>query len=599
MQILIAEDQEMGRLILARYLRDWGHEVIETSNGEEACAEIVNKLGTIDMLITDWSMPGMSGVELARQVRQLSASGRYIYIILLTGKSEVSDRFQAFSEGGVDDYIVKPFESSELHLRIQVGMRALSAERCQREYSYELQEIIQQQTSLMQETQDEIVHRLFTAMEVRESSDENLTQDQTRRVGLINNCLSQLFDWSKNKSQMLQEADPLHEMDSFDMFNEILEDPTAEEQTKPLRILVVDDQDMARLIIVSYLREWGHEVIEASNGAEACEEIANGDIDILITDWNMPVMNGIELAQAVRQVSEEGNYIYILLLTGKGELDDKLEAFSEGGIDDYIVKPFENSELQLRIQVGMRVVAAERRQRQLNEKLQDIVSHQTALIQETQDEIIYRLFSALEFRDGETGDHVQRIGLMSACLADLMGWSEERIKLIKAAAPLHDIGKIAIPDEILRKPGKLTKAEFEIMKQHPEIGFNMLLGSRNGTLIMGAIIAQNHHECWDGSGYPLGISGKDIPIEARIVAIVDNYDALLSNRVYRNGRPEEDVIKLLQAGSGTKFDAEILDIFLKNLDTVKEYLEENMRYADEDNEEDNPEESYSEYSISI
>lgn len=340
-----------------------------------------------------------------------------------------------------------------------------------------------------------------------------------------------------------------------------------------MRIVIAEDQEMGRAILSGHLRRWGHDVIETRDGHEALSIIARSPdiIDMLITDWIMPVMDGVELARRVRRLSERKQYIYIILLTGRGEFNDIIEGFSQGGVDDYIVKPFEAAELQMRIQVGDRVVASERAQRQLNDSLQSIVRQQTAAIREAQEEIISRLFSALEFRDEETGGHVRRIGSMSASLGKLLGWNEQRLDTIRSAAPLHDIGKIGIPDHVLQKPGPLTPEEFLIIRRHAEIGARILSGSHNPVIMLGEIIAKSHHENWDGSGYPDGLRGEDIPLEARVVTITDVYDALLSDRIYRPSLTEQETVALLREGSGTKFDPRLLALFLDNLAYIREH----------------------------
>ncbi len=338
-----------------------------------------------------------------------------------------------------------------------------------------------------------------------------------------------------------------------------------------MRIVIAEDQEMGRIILAGHLREAGHEVIETADGAEALEAIMSSQdsIDMLITDWSMPVMDGLELANRVRQLTSNQQYIYIIMLTARNEFSDKLEGFTQGGVDDYIVKPFEGSELLLRIQVGNRLIEAERAQRQINANLQQLVEEQTRIIRDTQEEIVSRLFNALESRDGETGGHVFRIGLMSAHMGRLIGWSEDDVNTMKSAAPLHDVGKIAIPDSILRKPGRLTSDEFATISTHAAIGSKLLSDSTNPIIRMADVIAHYHHENWDGSGYPMGLVGEEIPIEARIVSITDVYDALRSNRVYRAGLPEEQVIEIMKEDRGKKFDPDLLDIFFENIEEIK------------------------------
>lgn len=343
-----------------------------------------------------------------------------------------------------------------------------------------------------------------------------------------------------------------------------------------MRIVIAEDQEMSRIILTKHLRQAGHEVIETCDGIEALEAISQDpeSVDMLITDWTMPNMDGIELAKKVRELSFNGQYIYIILLTARNEFTDRLAGFNDGGVDDYITKPFEAAELQLRIQVGNRLMTIERAQRQTNTNLKSLVDEQTKIIKETQKEITGRLFTALEYRDGETGGHVHRIGILSACMAELLGWKQEYVHTIRQAAPLHDIGKIVIPDEILRKPGKLTEEEMDIMRTHAAAGANILANSKNPLIQMSEIIAHYHHENWDGTGYPVGLHGEEIPIEARIVSIVDVYDALRSDRVYRSSIPEEKVISMLKEYSGIKFDPVLLNLFLEHLEIFKGYLKD-------------------------
>lgn len=342
-----------------------------------------------------------------------------------------------------------------------------------------------------------------------------------------------------------------------------------------MHILISEDQPVARLILATHLHDWGYKVTETSNGMEALDCLVSGklDIDMLITDWSMPEMDGLELARRVRALSESSKYIYIILLTGKGAFDDIMQGFEQGGVDDYIVKPFEASELQQRIQVGSRVIKAERSQRIYGQHLESIVREQTKAIRETQNEIIIRLFNALESYDQETGSHVRRSGLLSAFMGKTLGYSPDFVEAINAAAPMHDIGKIGVSGTILLKPGPLNQDEFEKVKQHTLIGGKILSGSFNPVIQMAEKIACNHHENWDGTGYPNGLSGEDIPVEARIVAVVDVYDALMSDRIYRKGLPEEEVLEFIKSQSGIKFDPKICSTFLENIDEVRKICE--------------------------
>lgn len=339
-----------------------------------------------------------------------------------------------------------------------------------------------------------------------------------------------------------------------------------------MRVLIAEDQAIARLLLSDHLQKWGHEVVETVDGQEAFEYIIDndGEIDMLITDWSMPRLDGLELAHRVRNLSDYSKYIYIILLTGHGEFNDRILGFSRGGVDDYIVKPFEEAELRHRINVGKRLVTAERQLRQYSHSLESVVRQQTEAIRQTQGEIISRLFSALESRDQETGDHVRRIGFISARLGFYLGWKDQQVDSIQAAAPLHDVGKIGILDRVLLKPGPLTDEEFEVIKTHTTIGAHILGGSSNPVIQLAERIALSHHENWNGSGYPEGRSGTDIPIEARVVAVADVYDALKADRVYRKGMPEEKVLSIIEEESGRKFDPEIARLFLKHIDDIRQ-----------------------------
>jgi putative two-component system response regulator len=207
-------------------------------------------------------------------------------------------------------------------------------------------------------------------------------------------------------------------------------------------------------------------------------------------------------------------------------------------------------------------------------QLEHALQEQTIAIRRAQEETIHRLVSASLWRDEETGMHIRRTALLSEFLAQAAGWSAGEAENIRLAAPMHDVGKIGIPDAILRKPGKLTPEEFEIMKTHTIIGARMLSGSDAPMLKMAAEIALNHHEYWDGGGYPAGLAGDAIPESARILAVVDVYDAMRHDRVYRPGHSEDEVLGVMQQGAGTHFDPLLLTIFFSHLDEIRRISEE-------------------------
>ena len=342
-----------------------------------------------------------------------------------------------------------------------------------------------------------------------------------------------------------------------------------------MKVLIAEDDAITRRRLQHFLEKWGHVVISSENGLDALEKFLSKEIDMVITDWMMPEMNGLDLVKHIRSRGREKPYVYTILLTSIGEKEDVVRGLSEVGVDDYVVKPFEPDELRARLSVGERTVRLERTLREYGEGLEKIVRIQTRLIRQTQEETIIRLLTALESKDEETGGHVRRIGLFSAHLAKAAGWPKQQVDDIRLAAPMHDIGKIGVPDAILQKNGPLTGDEFEIIKSHTKIGGQILGDSEFPMLQMAHDIAMYHHEKWVGRGYPKNISGDDIPAAARIVALVDVYDALSQDRVYRKASPEHEVIKNMEEARGAHFDPYFYDLFVQSIPDFKEIAKEN------------------------
>jgi len=342
-----------------------------------------------------------------------------------------------------------------------------------------------------------------------------------------------------------------------------------------LNILIAEDDAIILKRLEHFLEKWGHRVISAHDGLEALEKFLSAEVDLIITDWMMPEMDGLELVGHLRGQVTNKPFVYIILLTSRGDKTDVVKALSEGGVDDYIVKPFDPDELRARVGVGERTVRLERTLREYGQGLEKIVRQQTRIIRQTHEETIIRLLTALESRDEETGGHVRRIALLSAVMAEAFGWSNDLVEDLRLAAPMHDIGKIGVPDVILLKQGRLTPPEFEIIKTHTTIGGNILKDSEYPMLQLAHEIALNHHERWDGTGYPRGLSGESIPEAARIVALVDVYDALSHDRIYRKASPEEEVLQIMSDGRENHFDPNCYDLFIELLPEIKKISEEN------------------------
>lgn len=342
-----------------------------------------------------------------------------------------------------------------------------------------------------------------------------------------------------------------------------------------MNILIAEDDAITLSQICHFLEKWNHHVITAKDGMEALEKFLSVDVDIVLTDWNMPKMDGLELVRHISKHSHDKPYVYVIFLTSRCDKDDVVAALSEEGVDDYLVKPFNPDEMMARIGVGQRTVRLERALKEYGQGLEKIVQKQTRVIRETQEETIYRLLTALETRDEETGGHVRRIALSSAFMAEALGWEADKIEDLRLAAPMHDIGKIGVPDAILQKPGKLTAQEFRIMKTHTTIGGQILAGSHYRMLQIAHDIAVSHHEKWNGNGYPKGLAGENIPLAGRILAVVDVFDALSHDRVYHKTEPEENVLRIMQEGRGSHFDPKLYDLFLELLPKVRVAAAEN------------------------
>ena len=329
-------------------------------------------------------------------------------------------------------------------------------------------------------------------------------------------------------------------------------------------ILVVDDEEPIRRALGRLLERQGYPCTLAADAAEAHRRLDERPFALILSDVNMPGESGLDL---VRHVLTEHGDTAAVLVTGVDDPDLARLAL-EMGAYGYVLKPFEANEVLISVVNALRRRRLEIEQREQREWLESAVLERTEELRRAHEDTIHRLAAAAEFRDDETGQHVQRMSDSCGLLARLAGLPLERCEMIRIASPLHDIGKIGIPDAILLKPGRLTPEEFETMKRHAAIGHEMLAGSRNDLLELAATIAWTHHEKFDGRGYPLGLAGEAIPIEGRIAALADVFDALTSPRPYKEAFPVDKAVAILREGRGTHFDAALLDLFLDSLDEV-------------------------------
>jgi len=333
-----------------------------------------------------------------------------------------------------------------------------------------------------------------------------------------------------------------------------------------MQVLIVDDSKIALITLKSLLTANGYEVFTAADGKEGLEALERlPSCRAVISDWEMPEMNGIDFCKAVRAQDRPG-YIYFLLLTSHGQVDEMVQGLSAGA-DDFIAKPYNPAEVLARLRAGERILALE-----------------------TRDVAIFALAKLAESRDNDTGAHLERVQHYCRALSRWMAAQEkykqavdsEFIRLIFQTSPLHDIGKVGIPDSILLKPGRLDPHEFDIMKTHTTIAAATLdaaLAKFPGVafLKMAKDIAESHHEKYDGTGYPHGLKGDTIPLSGRIIAVADVYDALVSKRVYKDAFSHDSARAIIEEGREKHFDPDVVDAFLAVGD---EFLDIRQQFID-------------------
>ncbi len=333
-------------------------------------------------------------------------------------------------------------------------------------------------------------------------------------------------------------------------------------------VLIIDDEFTSRAILEKVVRNVQKNIIVKtfSDPVAAMEWVRTSQPDLIILDYMMGGMSGLEAVQQIRRIASlEG--VPIVVVTSLEEREIRYQVL-DAGATDFITKPIDPYECRVRCRNMLSLRMQQKIILSRSQFLEYRVADAIRLIHQREQETLFRLAKAGEYRDRDTGDHILRMARYSRFIAEALGLPQDRCDLIEAAAPMHDIGKIGMPDNILLKPGKLSLDEFDVMKAHPLVGYQILQNSPSKYLSLGADIALGHHEKYDGSGYPYGIKGDKIPLEARIVSVADVYDALTSNRPYKKRWTSDESLSYLIAQKGSHFDPDCVDAFVSQFNKV-------------------------------
>jgi len=342
-------------------------------------------------------------------------------------------------------------------------------------------------------------------------------------------------------------------LEGRDMLEKTLEDA---------HLLVVDDEEANIQLLRRILMPAGYRNLTTTTDPwEVFELLEEEEPDLILLDLLMPGLDGFGVMEKLRARIPDGVYLPILILTSDPSQDAKRRALS-GGAKDYLTKPLSPSEVRLRVRNLLETRFLHQQLQGHNRILETRVKERTSELERARLEILHRLAEAAEYRDDATGEHTRRVGRLTARIAAALGLPSSEVDLLRAVAPLHDVGKIGVPDRILLSPSALSPDDFTVMKTHTLIGEKLLGGSEFRHLQAAAEIALNHHERWDGEGYPHGRRRSEIPLSGRIVAVADTYDALRHRRPYKPAWPRDMALQEIEASSGSKFDPDVVDAFL-------------------------------------
>jgi putative two-component system response regulator len=339
-------------------------------------------------------------------------------------------------------------------------------------------------------------------------------------------------------------------------------------------IVVVDDEETNVRMLTRMLERGGfHTVTGLTDARELPRLLITSPPDLVITDLHMPDVDGFGVLDTLTPLINQER-LPVLVVTGDSSRDARQQALTRGA-KDFVTKPFDMVEVLLRVRNLLESRMLFQDLRKQNRTLLESATGRKRELESTRIEMIERLALAAEYRDEETSEHNQRVGLLSSRLAEAIGWTSEDAGLLRRAAALHDIGKIGIPDALLRKPGALTEGEVRVMRTHTSIGARILGGSQVPLLQLAETVAMSHHERWDGTGYPRALQGTEIPVAGRIVAVADAFDAITNSRPYRPARPVTVALRVLREQCNRHFEGDLVDALERIVSNDKSYEEDN------------------------
>ncbi|MCG8470551.1 MAG: response regulator [Desulfobacterales bacterium] len=601
LHILIADDMaENARLIAAR-LKQHGHTSVMVPNGREAVA-LANE-NHFDLIFMDVQMPGMNGLKATRTIREggTKKSGRFTPIVGLTACVGPSERMKCH-RAGMDDVVEKPIDFHQLFQVIAKhtpsrGQGPTHQGSCPVEHT--LHQVSDLDTNSALSTWGDAslllssIRRFATRfratpglmkshLELKEFS--RLKRKIHAMKGVAGNlsltpiytlCLQ--IDESLNQKTEDALLPLIEKLEAqLDRLNQELpiqphtspatkpHDPTGVPMQDRPKIVAIDDE-LGNLEILRQILKKEYDLTFATSGQEGITAVQRHKPDLILLDVVMPEMSGHDICRALK-ADLRSRAIPIIFVTAMGDESNEALGF-ELGAADYITKPFNTAVLKARIATHLALYAQ-------NRALDTLVRKRTDELNNTRLEIIQRLGRASEYKDDETGLHIIRMSHYTRILAEAMGFGPAEVNRIFHAAPMHDIGKIGIPDHILLKPTALSEEEWKIMKRHPEIGAEILGDNPSPLFQTARSIAMTHHERWNGKGYPFGLSKEEIPIEGRIVALADVFDALTSQRPYKKAWPLAQALEYIQSQAGHLLDPQIVPLFMENLDAITRIMKQ-------------------------